>query len=140
VQPRSSPRLHSFHSSSSFYSDLGKHGELSRGKDTNIYGKSLIPCDPEDFPTDNRAQQETKRYSHASSDSHDDPFKYDSEAYSGFLRRSAEREVSDALHKAGLAVSSKETIPRLPEENISSASQRGAPVASFYHAGAIRSA
>ncbi|RGP68477.1 hypothetical protein FSPOR_5356 [Fusarium sporotrichioides] len=137
VQPRSSPRLQSFHSSSSFYSDLGKHSELGRGKDANIYGKPPIPCDPEDFPTDNRAQHDTKRYSHASSDSHDDPFKYDSEAYSGFLRPSAEREVSDALHKAGLAVSSKETIPQFPEGNTSNASQRGVPVASFYHAGAI---
>ncbi|KAL3606094.1 hypothetical protein FPOAC2_01048 [Fusarium poae] len=138
VHPRSSPRLQSFHSSSSFYSDLSKQSELGRGKDANIYGKSPIPCDPEDFTTDNRAQQETKTYSHASSDSHDDPFKYDSEVYSGFLRPSAEREVSDALHKAGLAVSSKETIPQFPEGNSSNASQRGAPVTSFYHAGAIR--
>ncbi|EKJ67774.1 hypothetical protein FPSE_12046 [Fusarium pseudograminearum CS3096] len=112
VQPRSSPRLHSFNSSSSFYSDLSKQS----GNDANIYGKSPIPCDPEDFPTDNRAQQQTKRYSHASSDSHDDPFKYDNETYSGFLRPSAERENVDEevkvpVHREGDKDTRRAPIP-----------------------------
>ncbi|GKT98432.1 hypothetical protein FLAG1_06153 [Fusarium langsethiae] len=114
VQPRSSPRLQSFHSSSSFYSDLGKHNELGRGKDAKIYRKSPIPCDPEDFPTDNRAQHETKRYSHASSDSHDDPFKYDSEAYSGFLRPSAERENVDEEVKVPVHREGDQNTRRVP--------------------------
>ncbi|KAF4331765.1 hypothetical protein FBEOM_14465 [Fusarium beomiforme] len=125
--PRSALRLHSFHSVSSFYS------ESARNKDPD----DRMPCDPEDFPQGNRAQNAHEMYSHASSDSDEDPFKYDTDAYSGFLRSSAEREVSDALHQAGLAVSSKETLPRSADDNIPIASQRLAPVASFYNAAAI---
>ncbi|CEI64643.1 unnamed protein product [Fusarium venenatum] len=114
VHPRSSPRLQSFHSSSSFYSDLSKQSELGRGKDANIYEKSPIPCDPEDFATDNRAQQETESYSHASSDSHDDPFKYDSEVYSGFLRPSAERENVDEEVKVPVHREGDQDTRRVP--------------------------
>ncbi|RBA12108.1 hypothetical protein FPRO05_03558 [Fusarium proliferatum] len=77
--PRSAPRLHSFHSSSSFYS------ESPRNKDPD----TCVPCDPEDYPQNNHM------YSRASSDSDEDPFKYDTDAYSGFLRSSAERENVD---------------------------------------------
>ncbi|VTT65194.1 unnamed protein product [Fusarium fujikuroi] len=77
--PRSAPRLHSFHSSSSFYS------ESLRNKDPD----TCVPCDPEDYPQNNHM------YSRASSDSDEDPFKYDTDAYSGFLRSSAERENVD---------------------------------------------
>ncbi|KAI1058003.1 hypothetical protein LB506_000788 [Fusarium annulatum] len=106
--PRSAPRLHSFHSSSSFYS------ESPRNKDPD----TCVPCDPEDYPQNNHM------YSRASSDSDEDPFKYDTDAYSGFLRSSAEREVSNALHQAGLAVSSKETLPRSTDGSFPLASQR----------------
>ncbi|KAI1019477.1 hypothetical protein LB505_000492 [Fusarium chuoi] len=122
--PRSAPRLHSFHSSSSFYS------ESPRNKDPD----TCVPCDPENYPQNNHM------YSRASSDSDEDPFKYDTDAYSGFLRSSAEREVSNALHQAGLAVSSKETLPRSADGSFPLASQRVAPVASFYNAAAIHSA
>lgn len=122
--PRSAPRLHSFHSSSSFYS------ESPRNKDPD----TCVPCDPEDYPQNNHM------YSRASSDSDEDPFKYDTDAYSGFLRSSAEREVSNALHQAGLAVSSKETLPRSTDGSFRLASQRVAPVASFYNAAAVHSA
>ncbi|CCT63499.1 uncharacterized protein FFUJ_00745 [Fusarium fujikuroi IMI 58289] len=77
--PRSAPHLHSFHSSSSFYS------ESLRNKDPD----TCVPCDPEDYPQNNHM------YSRASSDSDEDPFKYDTDAYSGFLRSSAERENVD---------------------------------------------
>ncbi|CVK84221.1 uncharacterized protein FMAN_01347 [Fusarium mangiferae] len=106
--PRSAPRLHSFHSSSSFYS------ESPRNKDPD----TCVPCDPEDYPQNNHM------YSRASSDSDEDPFKYDTDAYSGFLRSSAEREVSNALHQAGLAVSSMETLPRSADGSFPLASQR----------------
>jgi hypothetical protein len=128
--PRSAPRLHSFHSVSSFYS------ESARNKDPD----TRVPCDPEDYPQDNHTQNALGMYSQASSDSDEDPFKYDTDAYSGFLRSSAEREVSYALHQAGLAVSSKETLPRSADGNFPIVSQRNAPVASFYNAAAIRSA
>ncbi|KAG9507742.1 hypothetical protein J7337_001297 [Fusarium musae] len=110
--PRSAPRLHSFHSASSFYS------ESPRNKDPD----TCAPCDPE-----NHAHNTLGRYSRASSDSDEDPFKYDTDAYSGFLRSSAEREVSNALHRAGLAISSKETLPRPADGSFPVASQRVAP-------------
>ncbi|KAF5665982.1 hypothetical protein FHETE_6445 [Fusarium heterosporum] len=124
--PKASPCLRSFHSSSSLYSDWGKHKVLNRGKDANAQGNTRShPCPPEIFilPND-RAQETPKRYSHASSDSNEDPFKYDGDAYSGFLRPSAEKDVSEALHRAGAAVSSKESIPRSVNGNIPFASQR----------------
>ncbi|KAH7269583.1 uncharacterized protein BKA55DRAFT_532235 [Fusarium redolens] len=83
--PRSAPRLHSFHSVSSFYS------ESARNKDPD----TRVPCDPEDYPQDNHTQNALGMYSRASSDSDEDPFKYDTDAYSGFLRSSAERENVD---------------------------------------------
>ncbi|EWZ51624.1 hypothetical protein FOZG_01648 [Fusarium oxysporum Fo47] len=128
--PRSAPRLHSFHSASSFYS------ESPRNQDPD----TCVPCDPENYSQDDYAQNALGMYSRASSDSDEDPFKYDTDAYSGFLRSSAEREVSNALHQAGLAVSSKETLPRSADGSFPTASQRVAPVASFYNAAAIRSA
>ncbi|KAM0344431.1 hypothetical protein ACHAPU_007615 [Fusarium lateritium] len=141
VTPRASPCLRSFHSSSSLYSDWGKHNGPSRGKDANAQGNTRrSPCPTEIFIPPNECAQETlKRYSHASSDSNEDPFKYDGDAYSGFLRPSAEKDVSEALHRAGAAVSLKESIPRSVNGNIPFASQRGAPVASFYNAAAIPS-
>ncbi|KAM0296807.1 hypothetical protein ACHAO9_000453 [Fusarium lateritium] len=136
---KASPRLRSFHSSSSLYSDWGKNNKLSRGKEANAQVNTHLLYPPAAFiPTNDRAQEALKRYSHASSDSDEDPFKYDGDAYSGFLRPSAEKEVSDALHRAGVAVSSKENIPRSVDGNIPIASQRGVPVASFYNAAAIQ--
>jgi hypothetical protein len=125
--PRSAPRLHSFHSASSFYSESPRN----KGPDT------CAPCGPENYAPNNHAHNTLGRYSRASSDSDEDPFKYDTDAYSGFLRSSAEREVSNALHRAGLAVSSKETFPRPADGSFPVASQRVAPVASFYNAAAI---
>ncbi|KAF4985925.1 hypothetical protein FGRMN_11053 [Fusarium graminum] len=97
ITPRASPCLRSFHSSSSFYSDWGKHNGLTRGKDANIQGNTRRPpCPPEILiPPNHRAQETLKRYSHASSDSNEDPFKYDGDAYSGFLRPSAEKDNVD---------------------------------------------
>ncbi|KAF5713886.1 hypothetical protein FMUND_7717 [Fusarium mundagurra] len=83
--PRSAPRLHSFHSASSFYS------ESPRNKDPD----TCAPCDPENYVPNNHAHNTLGRYSRASSDSDEDPFKYDTDAYSGFLRSSAERENVD---------------------------------------------
>ncbi|KAF5610279.1 uncharacterized protein FSUBG_3195 [Fusarium subglutinans] len=83
--PRSAPRLHSFHSASSFYS------ESPRNKDPD----TCVPCDPENYTPNNHAHNALGRYSRASSDSDEDPFKYDTDAYSGFLRSSAERENVD---------------------------------------------
>ncbi|KAF5537441.1 hypothetical protein FMEXI_9897 [Fusarium mexicanum] len=83
--PKSAPRLHSFHSASSFYS------ESPRNKDPD----TCVPCDPENYPPNNHAHNALGRYSRASSDSDEDPFKYDTDAYSGFLRSSAERENVD---------------------------------------------
>ncbi|KAK2683507.1 hypothetical protein RAB80_001453 [Fusarium oxysporum f. sp. vasinfectum] len=112
--PRSAPRLHSFHSASSFYS------ESPRNQDPD----TCVPCDPENYSQDDHAQNALGMYSRASSDSDEDPFKYDTDAYSGFLRSSAEREVSNALHQAGLAVSSKETLPQSADGSFPTASQR----------------
>ncbi|KAF4418458.1 hypothetical protein FACUT_11817 [Fusarium acutatum] len=83
--PRSSPRLHSFHSASSLYS------ESSRNKDPD----TCAPCDPENYAQKNHAHNALGMYSRASSDSDEDPFKYDTDAYSGFLRSSAERKNVD---------------------------------------------
>ncbi|KAF5556541.1 hypothetical protein FPHYL_7926 [Fusarium phyllophilum] len=83
--PRSAPRLHSFHSASSFYS------ESPRNKDPD----TCAPCDPENYAQNKHAHNALGRYSRASSDSDEDPFKYDTDAYSGFLRSSAERENVD---------------------------------------------
>ncbi|KAF5239961.1 hypothetical protein FANTH_9745 [Fusarium anthophilum] len=83
--PRSASRLHSFHSASSFYS------ESPRNKDPD----TCVPCDPENYTPNNHAHNALGRYSRASSDSNEDPFKYDTDAYSGFLRSSAERENVD---------------------------------------------
>ncbi|KAG5807118.1 hypothetical protein H9Q74_008102 [Fusarium xylarioides] len=83
--PRSAPRLHSFHSASSFYS------ESPRNKNPD----TCAPCDPENYAQNNHAHNALGRYSRASSDSNEDPFKYDTDAYSGFLRSSAERENVD---------------------------------------------
>ncbi|KAF4495248.1 hypothetical protein FAGAP_8616 [Fusarium agapanthi] len=83
--PRSAPRLHSFHSASSFYS------ESPRNKDPD----TCVPCDPENYTPNSHAYNALGRYSRASSDSDEDPFKYDTDAYSGFLRSSAERENVD---------------------------------------------
>ncbi|KAI7772518.1 hypothetical protein LZL87_005243 [Fusarium oxysporum] len=83
--PRSAPRLHSFHSASSFYS------ESARNQDPD----TCVPCDPESYAQNNHTQNALGMYSRASSDSDEDPFKYDTDAYSGFLRSSAERENVD---------------------------------------------
>ncbi|KAH7197255.1 uncharacterized protein B0J16DRAFT_278408 [Fusarium flagelliforme] len=117
VQPRPSPRLQSFHSSSSFYSDFGKHGESGHGKDTNIYGKSLAPCDPGYYPTDDRVHKAPKRYSLTSSDSQEDPFKYDGDPYSGFLRPSAERENVDEEVKVPVHREADKNTRRVPVRN-----------------------
>ncbi|KAG7422098.1 hypothetical protein Forpe1208_v000598 [Fusarium oxysporum f. sp. rapae] len=83
--PRSAPRLHSFHSASSFYSESARNQDLD----------TCVPCDPESYAQNNHTQNALGMYSRASSDSNEDPFKYDTDAYSGFLRSSAERENVD---------------------------------------------
>ncbi|KAJ4271525.1 hypothetical protein NW762_000229 [Fusarium torreyae] len=119
--PLSSPRLRSFHSSSSFYSDLGRNGQSGHEQDLTPQENAHTSYDPEIAQANNRSQETLKRLSRASSsDSDEDPFKYDGDKYSGFLRSSAERDVSDALHEAGLAVYSTKSVPK-PVENVDEA-------------------
>ncbi|KAF4965681.1 hypothetical protein FSARC_6547 [Fusarium sarcochroum] len=98
--PTSSPRLRSFHSSSSFYSDLGRNREPGRGQDLDVQANTHTSYDPEIVPANNRSQETLKRLSQtSSSDSDEDPFKYDGDKYSGFLRSSAERDNVDEAVK-----------------------------------------
>ncbi|KAF4449141.1 hypothetical protein F53441_7537 [Fusarium austroafricanum] len=102
--PRSAPRLHSFHSTSSFYSESGHN----KDPDTRI------PCDPEDFPQYNRPKGALGTHSLASSDSGEDPFKYDTDAYSGFLRSSAERDNVDEEVKVPVRREVEKATRRVP--------------------------
>ncbi|KAH7256592.1 hypothetical protein BKA59DRAFT_490618 [Fusarium tricinctum] len=111
-----SPRLRSFHSSSSLYSDWGKNNGLGRGKEANDKVNTHVPYPPAAFiPTNDRAQEAPKRYSHVSSDSDEDPFKYDGDAYSGFLRRSAEKENVDEEVKVPVRREENKATRRDPE-------------------------
>ncbi|KIL94719.1 hypothetical protein FAVG1_01650 [Fusarium avenaceum] len=113
---KTSPRLRSFHSSSSLYSDWGKNNGPGRGKEANAQVNTHLPYPPAAFiPTNDRAQEAPKRYSHASSDSDEDPFKYDGDAYSGFLRRSAEKENVDEEVKVPVRREENKATRRDPE-------------------------
>ncbi|KAM0556687.1 hypothetical protein ACHAPJ_005745 [Fusarium lateritium] len=98
--PPSSPRLRSFHSSSSFYSDLGRNGQSGHEQDLSTQENAHTSHHPENVPIKNRSQETLKRVSQASSsDSDEDPFKYDGDKYSDFLRSSAERDNVDEAVK-----------------------------------------
>ncbi|KAF5024166.1 hypothetical protein F66182_3755 [Fusarium sp. NRRL 66182] len=112
--PRSTPRLRSFHSSSSFYSDLDRNGEPSRVEYHNAQRNNPAVNEREIAPAETRSQETLKRLSQATDDSDEDPFKYDSDKYSGFLRSSAERENVDEEVKVPVHREENKEVCRLP--------------------------
>lgn len=133
-------RNHSFESVSSAYSDIDKG--------LTVNGEALVPksalggsgqhngnglrrdCNNDFVATCSRASSSTSG----------DPFKYDGDIYSGFLHPSAERDISDALHHAG--VSSHTLGPSVQSIEMKDPRRmpnKGRGVPSFYDAEAIRS-
>ncbi|KAF4459418.1 hypothetical protein FALBO_13825 [Fusarium albosuccineum] len=114
--PASSPRLRSFHSSSSVYSTGDNNGESAYPERLRFGEQSLAAHSQEQRAAvvqgDNDSQKTIKRLSQASGSSDGNNFKFDSEKYSSFLNPTAERDVSDALHHAGVTSLSKESMPR----------------------------
>ncbi|KAH7155413.1 hypothetical protein B0J13DRAFT_618863 [Dactylonectria estremocensis] len=84
--PKLASRVHSFHSTSSFYSDLDEAGEPSEKNEKLLLEVSKRqPC--QQWPT---TQADLMRStSKTSTSTNDDPFKYDRDPYSSFLQASA---------------------------------------------------
>ncbi|KAK7397916.1 hypothetical protein QQX98_012719 [Neonectria punicea] len=141
--PRFPARLHSFHSTSSLYSDWDDI------EDTPEQG---LPAVQETLEVEAQKKQPgqlllvnsrpeiVRSLSKTSSSTNGDPFKYDGDLYSGFLQSSAEKEVSNALYHVGESSQTNQSLPRPAQaENLESNLKRGPDVASFYNAAAIRS-
>ncbi|KAF4967793.1 hypothetical protein FZEAL_10485 [Fusarium zealandicum] len=139
--PVSSPGLRSFPSSSSLYSDLDKNGDLVGRQGSTPDEVTYRKARPAGIAPESHLSHETlKRFSKASTSTDDDPFKYDGDMYSGFLRSSAERDVGDALHHAGASTQLKGGVPRSAVNSVHGDPQKSPNIASFYNAAAIRSA
>ncbi|KAF7541982.1 hypothetical protein G7Z17_g11838 [Cylindrodendrum hubeiense] len=113
--PRFAPRLHSFHSTSSLYSDLDQTNDVpekSLRGDLELEGKKRQPV--QGLLPDHRPEI-LRSISKTSTSTNGDPFKYDGDLYSGFLQPSAEKEVSNALHCAEASAQSKETLMRFAQ-------------------------
>ncbi|KAM5355512.1 hypothetical protein ACJ41O_002158 [Fusarium nematophilum] len=117
--------MRSFHSSSSRYSDPDKNDQ--QGIKNGLVADSAAPSASRQgnrtlmVPETKRNDELLKRFSLVSTSTDDDPFKYDRDPYSGFLQASAERDVSDALHRAGVSTHSNGGIPRIAENTSSDA-------------------
>ncbi|KAJ4260383.1 hypothetical protein NW757_002334 [Fusarium falciforme] len=130
----SSPRLRTFHSSSSLYSELDKkerkghkqalHSDGAEPDTTYCEGERAedVLQDEDDLPVQDglrvpQNQDTLKRASAITTSSHGDPFHYDGDRYSDFLRSSIERDVSDALHHTGKTTYSNYSVPQSPESH-----------------------
>lgn len=138
--PRFAPRLHSFHSTSSLYSDLDetdKAPERTTKTVLEVGGQKRQPA--QRLLADPRPEI-LRSLSKTSTSTNGDPFQYDGDLYSGFLQPSAEKDVSNALHCAEGSAQSKETLPRPAHvDTLQTDTKKGPNVASFYNAAAIRS-
>ncbi|KAJ4237226.1 hypothetical protein NW759_000347 [Fusarium solani] len=153
----SSPRLRTFHSSSSLYSELDKkerkghkqalHSDGAEPDTTYCEGERAedVLQDEDDMPVQDglrvpQNQDTLKRASAITTSSHGDPFHYDGDRYSDFLRSSIERDVSDALHHTGKTTYPNYSVPQSPESHTPKGYPHGGHVGSFYNSAAIRSA
>ncbi|KAM0440877.1 hypothetical protein ACHAPT_000179 [Fusarium lateritium] len=120
VQPAGepSPRLRTFHSSSSLYSELDN--KENNGHVQALHSDGAEPdttyCDgerAEDVLQGNHGQDQDalKRASAVTSSSFGDPFHYDGERYSDFLRSSAERDNVDEQVKVPVGRQLQEEQP-----------------------------
>lgn len=152
----SSPRLRTFQSSSSLYSELDKkerkghkqalHSDGAEPDTTYCEGERAeeVLQDEDDLPMPQGLRVQNpdtlKRASAITSSSQGDPFHYDGDRYSDFLRSSVERDVSDALHHSGKTTYSNYSVPQSPESHTPKGHPHGGHVGSFYNSAAIRSA
>lgn len=158
-QASPSPRLRTFQSSSSLYSELDKkerkghkqalHSDAAEPDTTYCEGERaeevLQDEEDDDLPVQDGLQvpldrDALKRASATTTSSRGDPFHYDGERYSDFLRSSVERDVSDALHHSGKTAYSNYSVPQSPESHTPKGYPAGAHAGSFYNSAAIRSA
>ncbi|RMJ06533.1 hypothetical protein CDV36_013879 [Fusarium kuroshium] len=130
----SSPRLRTFQSSSSLYSELDKterkghkqalHSDGAEPDTTYCEGERAEDAlqDEDDLPVQDglrvpKNKHKAKRSSVITTSTLGDPFQYDGERYSDFLRSSVERDISDALHHSGKTTHSNYSVPQSPESH-----------------------
>ncbi|KPM34097.1 hypothetical protein AK830_g12473 [Neonectria ditissima] len=123
-------RIHSFHSTSSLYSDWDDVDDIV---EQGLPAVKEIPevdsqkKQPGQLLLVNSRPEILRSLSKTSSSTNDDPFKYDGDLYSGFLQSSAEKEVSNALHHAGESAQTNQSLlrPTAQVENVEANLKRG---------------
>ncbi|KAH7156224.1 hypothetical protein EDB81DRAFT_944708 [Dactylonectria macrodidyma] len=114
--PKLTSRLHSFHSTSSFYSDLDEASESSQKTEKPVLdtqNRQPFQWSPTPRPDIMRSASKT------STSTNDDPFKYDRDPYSGFLQASEDKEGNNAEPSAKAHSQSNERLPpNAPANNV----------------------